>query len=177
MACAEQIPDAISSNPESSSEKFSLDFSNGSNYAEFGNCSTSLGEDNQSVRVKLNSESSELPSAEMSSTNSSVQMSVSDSIETSQLRYEAGPSFELTSDVQMRSTLTSWLSSNNDFLLDEKLEKLSLNEMDKDMLGGENSGEDIDAFTSALHNTQEGFLPSFGADLEKSGKFETGVYF
>ncbi|KAI9073981.1 hypothetical protein K1719_044045 [Acacia pycnantha] len=171
----EQISDAISSsNPESLSEKFSLDIPKGNKHVEFVNCSTSLDNDNQSSRVKLNPESSELPSVEISSTNLSSQMSVADSIETAHLTCEKSPSFELSTDVQMKSTLTScqadksWQSTDIDLPLDEKLEKLSLDETDKDILGGENSGEDIDAFTSALHNAQEGFPPSFGTDLENS---------
>ncbi|XP_028802325.1 carbon catabolite repressor protein 4 homolog 6 isoform X2 [Neltuma alba] len=171
----EKISEAVSSsNPESASEQFNLDIPKGNKHTEFGNCSPSLGEDNQSFGVELNPESSELPGVEISSTNPSSQILVSDSIKTSHLTYEKSPSFELTSDVQVSGTLTSyqadksWQSADNDLSLDEKLEKLSLDEVDKDILGGENSSEDIDAFTSALHNDQEGFLPSFGTDLEKS---------
>ncbi|XP_054788429.1 carbon catabolite repressor protein 4 homolog 6 isoform X2 [Prosopis cineraria] len=175
MACAEQISDAVSSSyPELLSEKFNLDIPKGNKHTEFGNCSTSLGEDTQSFRVKTNPESSELPSAEISSTSLSSQMSISDSIETPHLTHEESPSFELTSDVPMSSTLPSYQadesrqSTDIDLPLEEKVEKLSFDEMDKDMLGHENSGEDIDAFTSALHTAQEGFLSSFGTDFEKS---------
>lgn len=84
------------------------------------------------------------------------------------------PSFDRIADDQMSNLLTpsqvdkSYQSTNIDFTLDEKLEKLSLDEIDKDIICSENIDEDDDASRSALHNAEEGFQPSMGTDLEKS---------
>lgn len=174
--CMEIKTDAVSSStPESLSGNFDLDIPKENKHID--SCSTCRGEDNQSFRVKIDPESTELLSVGTSSTEPSSQISVSDSIGIPHPAYKESPSSELIADDQMSSPLTSCQvdkldqSTNIDFPLDEKLEKLSLDDIDRDILGGENI-EDGDAFISALHNAEEGFQPSIGTDLEKSGKSE-----
>ncbi|KAF7817225.1 carbon catabolite repressor protein 4-like protein 6 isoform X1 [Senna tora] len=174
MECTEQILDAVSpSKSKSVSEKFDIDIPDKNKQTEFDSCSTSLGEEIQSFRVKIDPESTELLSEGFSSTEPSSQTSVSDSVKTPHLDYKESSSFKPIADDQVSCTLTSYQddksnqSTNIVFPLDEKLEKLYLDEIDKDILQGENIGEDSDSFISALHN-EEGSLTSIGTNLGKS---------
>ena len=188
MGCTEHVSDAVStsnqesssehvscavstSNQESSSKNSSLHVPEGNKHMEFDCSPTSLQEDDQSSRVSIDLESTNLLNVEISSTKLSGQTSVSDSFGEPHTGYGESPSDELI----IKDQLKSHRFTNIDFPLDEKLEKLFLDEIDKTMIGSENI-EDDTTFISALHNAEEGVTldpgPSMKSNLEKSYQFE-----
>ncbi|OIW03077.1 hypothetical protein TanjilG_19357 [Lupinus angustifolius] len=151
-------------NQESLSKESNLHVPEGSKHMEINFPPTSLQEDNQSSKVKIGLESTDLLNLEISITKPSSETSVSDVND-----QRNSPS---TSDLIGKSHQ----STNIDFPLDEKLEKSFLDEVDKAIIGSENTGEDDNAFISSLHNAEEGVTldpgPSIKSDIGNTFQFD-----
>ncbi|XP_061356263.1 carbon catabolite repressor protein 4 homolog 6-like [Gastrolobium bilobum] len=182
MGSTEHLSDAVStSNQELLSKKSNLHVPEGNKHIEFDCSPTSLQEDDQTSRVKIDLESTDLLNIEISSTKPSDQTSISSAFDFPHPRYIESPACEVSTDDQMNTSSTSHVideshqSTNIDFPLDEKLEKSSLDETDKAIIGSENIGEDVNSFISALHNAEGVTLdlgPSMKSDHEKPYQFE-----
>ncbi|KAI4316285.1 hypothetical protein L6164_024280 [Bauhinia variegata] len=174
MGCAEQVSDAVPpSTHKILNETSNLYVPNENESMKFDSSPTSLQEDNQSSRIKIASESTGPLSLETSLTESSSQNSLSNVIEVAHPGNGESLLCELLANDQVNSSSTSYQVdespqlANVDFPLDEKLQNLPLDEIDKTMIGCENI-EDADDFISALHNGEEGFSQG----LENSDQFE-----
>ncbi|MED6121821.1 hypothetical protein PIB30_033744 [Stylosanthes scabra] len=177
---SKHVSDVVSSSKQESSTKISsLHFSEGNEKMEFERYSMSLQEDDQSSRVNIDHKSTNILNVEISPTQLSSQNSVSDSFEEPDTgcgdRHR--PCDELITNDKLNSSSTSVLvdkshqSTNVDFPLEEKLEKLFFDEVDKTMMGNENM-EDDTAFISSLHNAED-VSPDFSpSNIEKSNQFE-----
>lgn len=183
MGCTEHISDVVStSNQESLSKESNLYVPQGNKHMEFDCSPTSLPEHDQSSVVKIDLESTDLHNIEISTTKPSSKTSVSDAFEVPHPGYRESKSYELIVNDQMNRTSTSDLvdkspqSTSIDFPLDEKLEKLFLDEIDKAVIGNENTGVNDNAFISSLHNAEGGITfdlgPSIKSDVEKSFQFD-----
>ncbi|XP_027329482.1 carbon catabolite repressor protein 4 homolog 6-like isoform X2 [Abrus precatorius] len=182
MGCNEHISDEVpTSSKELLSRKSNLHGPEGDKHVEFDCFLTSLLEDNQPSRVKIDLGSTDVVNVEISSTKPSSQISVSNAFEAPQTEYGDISSCEVTDNDQNNSLSTSYLAdkshqwSNIDVPLDEKLEKSFLDETDKTNIGSENICEDDNAFISSLHNSEGITLDldsSMKSDLEKSYQFE-----
>nr|KYP72445.1 Carbon catabolite repressor protein 4 isogeny 6 [Cajanus cajan] len=183
MGSNEHIPDAVpTSNKELLSQKSNLHVPEGNKNVEF-NCSpTSLQEDDQSSRVRIDLESIDLDNLEISSTKPASQPSVSNAFEVPCTEYGDSPSLEKIANDQNNRSSTSCLVdkshqlSNIKFPLDEK-ERSFLEEIEKSITSGENVGEDRSSFISALHNAEGATLdlgPStpMKSDLENLYQYE-----
>ncbi|RDY04488.1 Carbon catabolite repressor protein 4-like 6, partial [Mucuna pruriens] len=181
MGSNEQIPDAVpTSNKELLSKKSNLHVPEGNKLVEFGHSPTSLQEDDQSSRLRIDHESIDLDNVEISSTKPCSQTSVSNSFEVPRTQCGDSPSHEEIANDQNNSSSTSYLVdkshqlSNINFPLDEK-EKSIFDEIDKTIIGGDNIDENDSSFISALHNAEGVALdlgPSMKSDLEKSYQSE-----
>lgn len=183
MGSTEQISDDIStSNQESMNEKFNLHDHKGNKHMKSDCFSTSLQEDDQASKVKIDLESTDLLNVETSSTKPSSQTSVLDAFEVPHPGYRESPSNEVIANDQMNCSSTAHLvdeshqPTNIDFPLDEKLEKVFLDEIDKAVVGSENIGDNDNDFINALHNAKEGVNvdldPFVKSDFDKSYQFE-----
>ncbi|TKY58165.1 Carbon catabolite repressor protein 4-like 6 [Spatholobus suberectus] len=180
MANNEHIPDAVPTSNKELLTKSNLHIPEGNKHVEFDCSSTSLQEDDQSSRVRIDLESIDLDNVEISSTKPSSYTSVSNAFEVPHTLYGDSPSPEEIANDQNISSSTSYLVdkshqlSNINFPLDEK-EKSFLDEIDKTIIGSENIGEDDSSFLSALHNAEGvavDLCPSMKSDLEKSYQSE-----
>ncbi|KAL4307577.1 hypothetical protein HN51_041942 [Arachis hypogaea] len=180
-ASSEHVSDAVTTSKQESSSKISsLHFPEGNGKLESECSSTSLQEDDHSSRVNIDLESSNILNEEICSTPLSSQNSVSDSFEEPDTGCGERLSDELLTNDKLNSSSTSVVvdkshqSANIDFPLEEKLEKLFFDEVDK-TIGNENM-EDDTAFISSFYNTEEGASldrgPSMKSNIEKSYKFE-----
>ncbi|KAK7260860.1 hypothetical protein RIF29_27159 [Crotalaria pallida] len=179
MGCTEHISDAVST---SNQESFSnLHVPEGNKHSQFDSSPTSLQEDDQSSKVKIDLDSTDLHSIEISTTKLSNQTSVSNDFEVPHPESRKNLSSDLIVNDKKDNSSTSDIvykshqSTNIDFPLDDKLEKLFLDDIDKAMMGSENTGEDDNAFISSLHNAEEGVTldlgPSSKSDIENSFQF------
>ncbi|KAL2584051.1 hypothetical protein AAZV13_14G108200 [Glycine max] len=165
----EHIPNAVpTSNKELLIEESNLHVPEGNKHVEFDCAPTSLQEDDQSSKMRIDLESIDLDNIEISSTKPSSQTSVSCVFED-----EDSPSHEEIDNDQNNSSSTSYLVdklhhlSNITFPPDMK-EKSFFDEMDKTIIGGES--EDGSRFVSSLHNAGEVAFDlgsSMKSDLEK----------
>ncbi|KAH1203484.1 Carbon catabolite repressor protein 4 6 [Glycine max] len=160
----EHIPDAVST----SNKESNLHVPEGNKHVEFDCAATSLQEDDQSSKVRIDLESIDLDNVEISSMEPSSQSSVS-------CVFEDGdsPSHEEIANDQNNCSSTSYLVdkshhlSNIDFPPDVK-EKAFFDETDKTVIGVES--EDDIRLISSLHNAEEVALdlgPSMKSYLEK----------
>ncbi|XP_058724842.1 carbon catabolite repressor protein 4 homolog 6 isoform X2 [Vicia villosa] len=141
MGSTEHISDAIStSSQESLSKSFNLHDHEGNRHVESDCSPTSLQEGDQTSKVEIDLESTDL-NQEVSSNKLSSKTSVSnDKMNCSSTAYLVDESQTPT---------------NFDFTLNEKLEKFSLDDIDKVDVSSGNIGEDAVDFINALHNAEE----------------------
>lgn len=170
IGSTENISDAIStSNQESVSEKSNLQDHNGNKNME-SNCSpTSLQEDDQASKVKIDLESADLLNEKISSNRQFSQTLVSGAFEISHQGYRESSYQEVISNDQINCSATAYQVdksqqlTNIDVPLDEKLEKLFLDEVDKTDVGCNNIGEDG---MEELDSTSNNLLPAESIDVE-----------
>lgn len=155
MGSTEHISDAIStSSQESSSKNLKLHDHEGNMHVESDCSPSSLQEGDQTSKVEIDLESTDL-NQEVSSNKLLSKTSVSnDKMNCSSTAYLVDESQTPT---------------NFDFTLNEKLEKFSLDDIDKVDVSSGNIGEDAVDFINALHNAEEGIDleldPSMKSDL------------
>ncbi|KAK2452951.1 DNAse I superfamily protein [Trifolium repens] len=159
MGGTEHISDAISTSyQESLSEKSNLHDHKGNKHVEPDCSPTSLQEGDQTSKVKIDLESTDLLNLEVSSNTPSSMTSVS---EAPYSGYRESSSYEVIANDQMNCSSTAYLvdepqkPTNIDFTLNEKLEKFSFDEIDKADVSSGNTGEDASDFINALHNAEE----------------------
>ncbi|CAL0323131.1 unnamed protein product [Lupinus luteus] len=151
-------------NQESLSKESNLHVPEGNKHMEINFPPTSLQEDNQSSKVKIGLESTDLLNLEISIAKPSSETSVSDASEVLHQGYRESQSHELDVNDQRNSPSAldlvgkSHQSTNIDFPLDEKL--------DKAIIGSENTGKDDNAFISSLHNAKEGVTLDLGPSIK-----------
>lgn len=165
MESTERISDAtLTTDQESLSEKSNLHDHKGTKYMESDCSLTSLQEDDLASKVKIDIESTDLLNLEVSSNKPSSKTSVSDVTVNDQMNFSSA---EYLVDESHKPT-------NTDFPLNEKLEKCSLDEIDKADVSSGNIGEDAADFINALHTAGEGILelgPSMKSYLESHISF------
>ena len=130
----------------------------------------------QSTRAKIDSEcvdpfNSEISSTEPSCQTSSKAVEVIPQGDSGSLSAHQIVNDDDASSSSPYQANASDPSTSVNFLVDEKLENLSLNELDKAVVGG-NVGEDESTFLSALHEIGDACPSEFGqlkSDLEVSG--------
>lgn len=162
MRSTERISDSISAtDQESSSEKSNLHDHKGTTHVESDCSPTSLQEGDQASKVKIDIESTDLVNLEVSSNKPSSNTSVSDDFDAPHPGYRESSSYEAIANDQMNSSSTEYLVdkshkiTNIDFLLNEKLEKFSFDEIDQADVNNGNIGEDAVDFINALHTAGE----------------------
>jgi len=163
MRSTERISDSISAtDQESSSEKSNLHDHKGTMHMESDCSPTSLQEDDQASKVKIDIESTDLINLEVSSNKPSSNTSVSDDFEAPHSGYRESSLYEAIANDQMNSSSTEYLVdkshkiTNIDFLLNAKLENFSFGDIDQADVNSGNIGEDAVDFINALHTAREG---------------------